>query len=114
MTMRRRLCAAILAAATAATTSTAATVAVTATAATASPASAGAVDWAQDGFGAGNTGTNPYERTITASNAGALRYRWSVLSGVSRGTCMFQAPPVVADGRLFLADQSGFGAYRAN
>ena len=43
-----------------------------------------AAGWAQDGYGPGNTGVNPDERTITTRNAGKLRYRWSVLSGVTR------------------------------
>lgn len=111
MTLPRRLCAAILATALATTGSTVARASTAG--ATAGPARAGAAGWAQDGYGPGNTGVNPNERTITVGNAGALRYRWSIVSGVSRGTCMFQAPPVVADGRLFLADQSGFAAYRA-
>jgi outer membrane protein assembly factor BamB len=102
MTMHRRVCAAVLAG----------LLATTAAPATGASADAPA-NWAQDGFGPGNTGVNPHERAITTGNAGALRYRWSILSGVSRGSCMFQAPPVIADGRLFVADQSGFGAYRA-
>lgn len=69
--------------------------------------------WAQDGYGPGNTGANPYERTITTRNAGKLRYRWSVLSGVTRSGCMAQSPPVVAGRRLFLPDSSGFAAYDA-
>ncbi len=78
-------------------------------AASAAPAS----DWAQDGYGPGNTGVNPYERTITTRNAGKLRYRWSVLSAVTRSGCMAQSPPVVAGRRLFLPDANGFAAYDA-
>jgi outer membrane protein assembly factor BamB len=78
-------------------------------AATAAPSS----DWAQDGFGPGNTGVNPSERTITTRNAGDLRYRWSVLSGITRGSCMAQSPPVIAGRRMFLPDQNGVAAYDA-
>jgi outer membrane protein assembly factor BamB len=81
----------------------------------ASPAMAKAApsSWAQDGYGPGNTGDNPAEHTITSANVASLRYRWSLLSPVVRGSCMAQSPPVVADGRLFLPDQAGIGAYNA-
>lgn len=78
--------------------------------ATAAPAS---VSWAQEGYGPGNTGYNPRERVITAATVGRLDYRWSILSPVVPRSCPRQAPPVVAGGRLFLADQRGFGAYSA-
>jgi outer membrane protein assembly factor BamB len=68
-------------------------------------------DWAQDGYGPGNTGVNPNERTITTRNAGKLRYRWSALSGITRGSCTAQSPPVISGRRMFLPDQSGFAAY---
>lgn len=68
-------------------------------------------DWAQDGFGPGNTGVNPYERTITTRNAGKLRYRWSILSAVTRSGCLAQSAPVLAGRRLFLPDANGFAAY---
>jgi outer membrane protein assembly factor BamB len=78
------------------------------------PAAAAAPDgWLQDGYGPGNTGVNPAEHTVTAANVGKLRYRWSLVSPVVRGSCNFQTPPVVAGGRLFLPDQAGFGAYNA-
>jgi outer membrane protein assembly factor BamB len=70
-------------------------------------------DWAQDGYGPGNTAVNPNERTITTRNAGKLRYRWSVLSGVTRSGCLAQSAPVVAGRRLFLPDANGFAAYDA-
>src|SRR6185369_1751897 len=69
--------------------------------------------WSQDGYGPGNTGNNPSEHVITAANVASLRYRWSLVSPVSRGSCMAQSPPVVASGRLFLTDQGGFAAYNA-
>ncbi|WP_204004839.1 outer membrane protein assembly factor BamB family protein [Virgisporangium aurantiacum] len=69
--------------------------------------------WAQDGYGPGNTGVNPNEHTITTRNAGKLRYRWSVLSAVTRSGCLAQSAPVVAGRRLFLPDANGFAAYDA-
>jgi len=69
--------------------------------------------WSQDGYGPGNTGNNPTEHVITAANVASLRYRWSLVSPVSRDSCMAQSPPVVAGGRLFLTDQGGFAAYQA-
>lgn len=68
-------------------------------------------EWAQDGYGPGNTRVNPYERIITTRNAGKLRYRWSVLSPVTRSGCLAQSPPVVAGRRMFLPDATGFAAY---
>jgi outer membrane protein assembly factor BamB len=69
--------------------------------------------WSQDGYGPGNTGDNPSEHVITAANVASLRYHWSLVSPVSRGSCLAQSPPVVAGGRLFLTDQGGFAAYSA-
>lgn len=69
--------------------------------------------WSQDGYGPGNTGTNPGEHVITAANVASLKYRWSLVSPVSRGSCMAQSSPVVAGGRLFLTDEGGFAAYNA-
>jgi outer membrane protein assembly factor BamB len=69
--------------------------------------------WSQDGYGPGNTGTNPTEHIITAANVASLRYRWSLVSPVSRGSCLAQSAPVVAGGRLFLTDQGGLAAYNA-
>jgi outer membrane protein assembly factor BamB len=78
------------------------------------PAAAAApTGWAQDGYGPTNMGWNPSERTITPKTAGALTYRWSIVSPVVRASCLAQRSPVVAGGRLFLTDAQGFAAYDA-
>jgi len=59
------------------------------------PAAAAAdpADWTHTGF-------NPAERTITTRNAGALRYRWSIVS------------PVVSGGRLYVTTGRILDTYR--
>ncbi len=82
--------------------------------AAARPAAAAVVpSWPQDGYGAGNRADNPAETAITPGTAVLLRYRWSIVSPVVRGSCSRQGPPVLADGRLFASDQGGIGAYDA-
>jgi outer membrane protein assembly factor BamB len=98
----------------AAVTALTALAAVPATTLAAGPATAAfaPAQWAQDGYGAANTGYNPMENGITARTVRGLRPGWSVVSPhVAEGSCSRQTPPVVADGRLFLADSVGVAAY---
>lgn len=78
-----------------------------------SPVSAAPPGWTQDGYDAGNTGYNPAESVINAGTVATLRRRWSVSSPVLPASCSRQSPPVVAQGRLFLTDRLGIGAYDA-
>ncbi|GIJ50278.1 hypothetical protein Val02_71640 [Virgisporangium aliadipatigenens] len=80
----------------------------------ATPAAAASGEgWAQDGYGPANTGWNPHERAINPRTAGALTYRWSIVSPAVRASCLGQWSPVVAGGRMFLSDANGFAAYDA-
>jgi outer membrane protein assembly factor BamB len=85
----------------------------TAPAGAAPPTAKLAADWAQDGYGPGNTAANLLEHTITKNNVAKLRYRGSLVSPVVRASCLAQLPPVVAGGRMFLSDAAGFSAYNA-
>lgn len=81
---------------------------------TPAPAAAAATTtWRADGYGPQNSGFNPVETAINASTVDKLKYRWSIVSPVFRGSCSRQNPPVVANNRLFLSDQTGIAAYNA-
>jgi len=93
------------------------TVAATTTAAAAGSGSlnspASTANWAQDGYGPGNTGFNPSEKSITPKTIGSLAYHWSIVSPIEIDPCEVQEPPIVAGGRLFMADEGGFAGYDA-
>src|ERR1041385_4265609 len=61
--------------------------------------------WAEDGFDAGNTGSNPNETTINRTTLEfGVKWRWGIVSPVNPEFCGFLIPrvsPVVAGGRLF-------------
>jgi outer membrane protein assembly factor BamB len=81
-----------------------------------SPAGASAVTttvWRTDGYGPGNTGYNPIETAVNTGTVASLSQAWSVVSPVVRNSCSQQSPPVVANNRLYLADQGGIAAYDA-
>jgi polyvinyl alcohol dehydrogenase (cytochrome) len=63
----------------------------------------GAADWPVGGHDLANTRSNPFERTITPSNAARLAVRWSVatLGEVS-------ATPAVVGGAVYFPDWAGF------
>jgi outer membrane protein assembly factor BamB len=77
----------------------------------ATAAAAGGPAWAQDGYGAGNTGYNPSEPTINASSVAKLKLRWTVAPVPATEGCADPKTPVVADGRMFIVDGDGVGAY---
>jgi outer membrane protein assembly factor BamB len=68
--------------------------------------------WPQAGYGPGNTGYNP-EASLAASSVDDLRPRWSIGSVQMPSSCTAQSPPVIADGRMFLTDATGFAGYDA-
>ena len=74
-------------------------------------AAAGGPAWTQDGYGAGNTGYNPAESTINANSVGKLKLRWTVAPVPATEGCADSKTPVVADGRMFIVDGDGVGAY---
>jgi outer membrane protein assembly factor BamB len=96
---------------TAAVTASSATAAPMHTSVTARAAATSSINWAQDGFNKGQTGYNAFETAIGASNVGSLTYRFSIVSPVAKDSCSQQGPPIVDNGRLFISDQGGFGAY---
>jgi outer membrane protein assembly factor BamB len=69
--------------------------------------------WRADGYGPQNGGFNPVETEINTSTVDELAYRWSIVSPVFRGSCSRQSPPVVANNRIFVTDQTGIAAYNA-
>jgi outer membrane protein assembly factor BamB len=79
----------------------------------AKPAAATPVNWGQSGFSKGNTGYNPYETSITTTNAAFLAYKFSIVSPPMQEPCSHSSPPLVDAGRLFVPDEGGFGVYNA-
>jgi outer membrane protein assembly factor BamB len=74
-------------------------------------AAAGGPAWEQDGYGAGNTGYNPAEPVVNAGSVGKLKLRWTVAPKPGTEGCADPRTPVVADGRMFIVDGDGVGAY---
>lgn len=69
-------------------------------------------DWTQVGYGPGNTGYNPHESRINRATVDDLVRRWTVTPGTGRPGCSPAVEaPLVADGRVVLADRGGIGAY---
>lgn len=67
--------------------------------------------WMQDGYGAGNTGYNPYESQLNLSTIAALRQRWSATPGSGWEGCETRPePPLVADGRVIMFEDGGVAA----
>ena len=63
--------------------------------------------WTQFGFGAAHAGVNPYENTISASNAPMLGTSWSVFASTTGGT------PVVANNRVYVGTTTGVASFNA-
>jgi outer membrane protein assembly factor BamB len=74
-------------------------------------AATGGPAWEQDGYGAGNTGYNPAEPGINAGSVGRLKLRWTVAPKPGTEGCADPRTPVIADGRMFIVDGDGVGAY---
>ena len=75
------------------------------------PAAGPGSSWSQDGYGPGNTGYNPDTAALPVA---ALRPSWSVTPGIGvEGCATTPGPPLVADGRVFFADDGGVGGYSA-
>ncbi|RZU48940.1 putative pyrroloquinoline-quinone binding quinoprotein [Krasilnikovia cinnamomea] len=84
--------------------------------AAASPAAASpaAADWTHPGYGPGDTYFNPRESVINPRSIDGVAFRWSTgLPAAPGPSCSEATPPLVAAGRLFVADETGIGAYRA-
>jgi outer membrane protein assembly factor BamB len=79
----------------------------------AGPARAAAPAWAQDGYGPGNTGYNAAESVVNTSTIKKLKLRWKVEAIPGTEGCSGQLTPVVADGRMFMRQGDGVGAYDA-
>jgi outer membrane protein assembly factor BamB len=79
-------------------------------------AQAASPEWSQPGFGAGNTGYNPGESIINMSTIAKLKARWTVKPAMvsGDGCASLLRPPVVAGGRVFVAEGAGAGAYDAS
>ena len=75
------------------------------------PAAGPGDNWAQDGFGPGNTGYNPGTGPFSVPD---LHQRWSVTPGTGVEGCgTTPGPPLVVSGRALFADNGGIGAYSA-
>ncbi|MEU8612639.1 PQQ-binding-like beta-propeller repeat protein [Actinoplanes sp. NPDC048791] len=72
-----------------------------------------AAEWTQPGYGAGDTYYNPGESIINADSINAVRRRWTVALPEARERCARAAAPVVAGGRVFVAQETGVSAYQA-
>ncbi|GAB1692649.1 hypothetical protein KRM28CT15_44520 [Krasilnikovia sp. M28-CT-15] len=78
------------------------------------PAYGAARDWTQDGYGAARTFYNPAESVINARSVNGLRRQWSVAPPQAQDwTCSGTTTPLAAAGRVFVADETGVGAYQA-
>jgi outer membrane protein assembly factor BamB len=77
-------------------------------------AAAGAGDWAQPGYGPGQTFYNPAESVLNAGSIGRVTDRFTTdLPSADGEFCTRPAPPVVSGGRVFVAETTGIGAYAA-
>ena len=74
-------------------------------------AAAGTPAWTHAGYGPGNTGYNAAESVVNSSTVKKLRLRWRVQPVPGTEGCAWQTTPVVADGRMFVVDGDGVGAY---
>ncbi|HYN98009.1 MAG TPA: PQQ-binding-like beta-propeller repeat protein, partial [Pilimelia sp.] len=71
-------------------------------------------NWAQDGYGPGNTGYNPAESVVNARTIGSVRRRWTAAPAPGSEGCGQPAvPPLVVGNRVFVLDSTGVGAYDA-
>ncbi|MET8147581.1 PQQ-binding-like beta-propeller repeat protein [Actinoplanes sp. NPDC049668] len=79
------------------------------------PAAAAAVqDWAQPGYGAGNTYYNPGESVINVGSVNSVGLRWtSALATSEQWSCSGPSEPLVSGGRVFVTDGKGIAAYQA-
>ncbi|GIE82844.1 hypothetical protein Aph02nite_87940 [Actinoplanes philippinensis] len=66
--------------------------------------------WDHPGYDAEDTSFNPHETVITPATVGRLVKKWSVELR-SEDSCSSLGDPIVADGRVFIADQLGISAY---
>jgi outer membrane protein assembly factor BamB len=76
-----------------------------------SVAAMASINWAQDGFNKADSGYNAFETAITPANAGALTYRFSIVSPLVANSCGRQLPPIIDNGHLAVSDQGGFAVY---
>ncbi|GAA3915903.1 outer membrane protein assembly factor BamB family protein [Actinoplanes auranticolor] len=72
-----------------------------------------AAEWTQPGYGAEDAYYNPGESVINATSINAVRRRWTVALPEARERCARAAVPVVAGGRVFVAQETGVSAYQA-
>lgn len=71
-------------------------------------------NWAQDGYGPGNTSYNPAESVINSSTVGKLKTRWTVTPKSGTDGCpLAPVAPVVVGSRMFVLEPygNGVGAY---
>jgi outer membrane protein assembly factor BamB len=77
-------------------------------------AAAAGPEWAQPGYGAGNTYYNPRESVINAGSINGVKRRWTAALAVSdQWSCSGPSAPLVAGGRVFVTDVAGIAAYQA-
>ena len=75
------------------------------------PAQAATPGWTHDGYGPGNTGYNAAESVVNSGTIKKLKLKWRAVPQPGTDGCQEQTTPVVADGRMFMIDGGGVGAY---
>ncbi|MCA2214144.1 outer membrane protein assembly factor BamB family protein [Jidongwangia harbinensis] len=74
---------------------------------------AASTGWTQPGYGPQRAFYNPEESVVNAATINDITHRWHVTLPDVADSCTGRAEPLIANGRLFLADESGIGAYHA-
>lgn len=77
-------------------------------------AAAAGPEWAQPGYGPGNTYYNPGESVINAGSVNGVKRRWAApLAVLDQWSCSGPSAPLVAGGRVYVTDVAGIAAYHA-
>jgi outer membrane protein assembly factor BamB len=75
-------------------------------------------EWAQPGYGAGNTYYNPGESAINVGSINRVKRRWTAALAApdpswDMSSCSGPSEPLVYGGRVFVTDVAGIAAYQA-
>ncbi|MFI7547612.1 PQQ-binding-like beta-propeller repeat protein [Actinoplanes sp. NPDC049599] len=72
-----------------------------------------APSWPQPGYSPADTYYNPGESSINAASINAVRRRWTVALPEAGERCARAAEPLLADGLLFVPQETGISAFQA-